>query len=124
MKLRTKQLITVYALLLLVPGIIPFCIHVFSRPHYISLGTSICAGTLTLLGPWATIAAKITNIPNAGESFHPNLAIGLTVAALTLCLAPILITNKWITVSCITLYVPLCFFWLFAGFGQIASCIL
>jgi hypothetical protein len=124
MKPRTKQLIAVYALLLLVPSIIPFCIHVFCRPHYLSLGTSVCAGILTLLGPWATLAAKITNIPNAGEIFYPKLAIGLTIAALTLCLTPILITNKWVTVACITLYVLLCFFWLFIGFGQLASCIL
>ena len=124
MKRRTKQLITVYALLLLVPGIIPFCIHVFSRPHYIPLETSICAGTLTLLGPWATIAAKITTIPNAGQFFHPTLAIGLTIATLTLCLVPFLIPNKWVTAACITLYVPISFFWLFIGFGQMASCIL
>ena len=124
MNSRTKRLAITYALLLVVPGILPFCIHVLCRPHYISLGTGICVGIATLFGPWATLVAKCTNIPNAGEFFNPWLAVGLTVASLAVILISVFITKKWITVLCVGVFVPLSLAWLFSGFGQLASCIL
>ena len=121
---RTKRLAMTYLLLLLAPGILAFCIHVFCRPHYISLGTGICAGMATLFGPWATLVAKCTNIPNAGEFFNPWLAVGLTFALLAVILISILLTKRWTTVLCIGMFIPLILAWLFFGFSQLASCML
>jgi hypothetical protein len=121
---RTKRLTLTYLLLLVAPGILPFGIHVFCRPHYISLGTGICAGIATLFGPWATLVAMGTNVPNAGEFFNPWLAFGLTFALVAVILISVLITKRWITVLCIGMFIPLILAWLFVGFRQLASCIL
>ena len=124
MDTRAKRLTLIYLLLLVVPGILPFGIHVFCRPHYISLSTGICAGVATLFGPWATLVAMCTNVPNAGEFFNPWLAVGLTLALVAVILISILIAKRWITVVCIGMFMPLIFAWLFVGFRQLTSCIL
>lgn len=123
MNTRTKRLAIIYSLLLLVPSILLFGIPIFCRPDYISFGTSICMGIATLFGPWATLVAKCTNIPNAGEFFHLWLAVGLTLALSAVILISMLFTKKWITVLCIGIFVPLILAWLFVGFAQLANCI-
>lgn len=120
---RTRRLAKTYLILWLLPGVWSVYSLVFNRPHDISLGTSICACIATLFGPWATLAAKIANIPHAGAFFHPWSAIGLTLGILATILVSILTTKKWIIVICIGLFTPLVLGWSFLGWGQMASCL-
>jgi hypothetical protein len=120
---RTKRLARIYLLLLLVPGIFFFGCHAFARPQYISLGTGICAGIATLFGPWATLVAKCTNIPNAGEFFKPWVAGGLTIALLVVIIVSILVIERWVTIVCVGMFALLIFAWLAFGFLQLVACI-
>jgi hypothetical protein len=123
MTTRTKQLIITYSLLLLIPGLVPICVLIFCRPHYVSLDTGICSGVISLFGPWSPLVAKLTSIPNAGEFFYPWLAMGLSLGLLTVILSSVLIVKRWVTALCIGLFIPPILLWLFFGLGHMATCL-
>ena len=123
MNYRTNRLTTLYALLFLIPAILPVYAHAFYRPHYISLETGIYAGFSALFGPWATLIAKFTEVPNAGDLFYLPIALILTIGLLTPIFISIRVKKRWLAVICLGLFVPQSLFWLILGFGQIENCI-
>ena len=66
---------------------------------------------------------KCNSAPTKMKRRTKHLIAVYTLILLISGIGPFCITNKWVTVACIALYVPLCLFWLFIGFGQLASCI-
>jgi len=111
-----------YLLLWLVPGIFAFCVHLFVRPDYIRLGTSAFGGFSNLFGPWATIIAKISDFPNAGEFFNLSYALIHTAALAAVVITSMIARKRWVQISCVALFVPLILWWLYFGFIQLASC--
>ena len=115
----------VYLALLLLPSILSFIALtlVTSGLDYMSSSAAFSAGALTVFGPWATLVAKATNIPNAGEFFNLPLSLGLTFSLCALVYISVVVGKRWVNVLCVVAYIPLILFWVFSGFGQLMNCI-
>jgi hypothetical protein len=122
---RTRNLLIFYVVILLLPSFLSFIVValVANGLHYVSTGTAFCAGGVTVLGPWATLAAKSTNVPNAGEFFSLPLALGLTLGLITVISVSMAVVKRWVNTLCVVVYIPLILLWVFLGFGQLMSCI-
>lgn len=73
-------------------------------------------------GPWATLAARFGNWPNAGEFFHLPLAVGLTVALAVIVAVALRAKDGRIAALSIVTSAPMFFCWFIVGFGQILNC--
>jgi hypothetical protein len=73
-------------------------------------------------GPWATLAARFGNWPNAGEFFYLPLAVGLTVALAVIVAVALRAKDGRIAALSIVTSAPMFFCWFIVGFVQILNC--
>jgi hypothetical protein len=124
MSKKTKRLIITYSLTLLILLVISVFLTVPFRDHDVPLNEAVFTSLLSIFGPWSTQVSKLTTINHAGELCYPWLtliAIGLTAGLTTVIGISLLSNKKWIVGFCVTLYFLLILFWMFLGWGLMAS---
>jgi hypothetical protein len=133
MRIQTKPSLKIYKPLLilwLTPSLWCAVITVISAIFSILKGNSNYKSTasmshgllLILFGPWATIAGKLVNWPNAGEFF--SLPAALILTAILICLIAFMrFGNRIIQSLSITAFASFILVWVLIGIGQMLNCI-
>ena len=117
------RLTVIYLALWLGCGLLAALAHLIGAPDYIDIPTRLVGGVANLIGPWARPVAGAW--PNAGKPPHaPAAAIGLIalILILSVVLASLITTNRWIQYLCIAAFIPLIAVWIGLGFLELMVC--
>ena len=120
--MKRRRIAVFFLLMCGIPGILVFGFHVFAAPQYIKAPTRILGGLSNLCGPWATIVAKPSGWPNAGEFFSLPLAVAGTAALAIVVTASLVTRKKWVRVVCLSVSPALVLSWYAVGLIQLMCC--
>jgi hypothetical protein len=132
-RLQKKPSLKIWMALLIL-WIMPlvWCEVLISIPAIIGIFKSGCdyeqllrwgMGIATILfGPWATLAAKVVNWPNAGEFFSLPAAMILTIILTGLAAVAIGVRNRAIRGLAVIAFASFIFVWALVGIGQLLNC--
>jgi hypothetical protein len=107
------------AVLISIPAIIGIFKSGCDYEQLLRSGTGIVS---ILFGPWATLAAKIVDWPNAGEFFSLPAAVILTIILMGLAAAAMGIRNCAIRGIAVIGFASFILIWAIVGIGQLLNC--
>ena len=122
--MRTRRLLTIFAITGLVIGLPLAMLHLIARPDDapISPLQHVTAAVANFFGPWGVAIVRLVDFPNAGlRSFSWELALGLTLMGALLVVLATRITRRPIQYVLAGIWGLFSIVWFGTGLTQIAA---